>query len=360
MSIDCKESIHGPAADAPEDNGVALLTIDQIRTACERSEPVVLGDPVSARVNLPFKETFYPLGFPLEVETNSEEILIAMVESWQGFMKLFDTPPFRLRVCVQDSSSSDCPPRPIHRVQQHFASGVADSENFSITDFSQGFSSVWLTRAAVANQDYCRYFFLESAALSMICTSYTTPIHAACVDLEGCGVLLCGDSGAGKSTLSYACAQAGWTYITDDASYLVNSRQDRLVVGNSNQARFRPAAQEFFQELSGRPVTKRGDVGKPSIELKTSSLRNIATSYISRVNHVVFLNRREVKRQVLEPFPTEVARYFMLQRLYGLPDTMKVQSAMIDRVLWAGALELRYSSLDWAIERLGRLAVEGE
>jgi len=50
----------------------------------------------------------------------------------------------------------------------------------------------------------------------------------------------------------------------------------------------------------------------------------------------------------------------MLQRLYGLPETLKVQTAMIDRVLAAGALELRYSSLEWAIERLGRLAVEGE
>jgi hypothetical protein len=74
----------------------------------------------------------------------------------------------------------------------------------------------------------------------------------------------------------------------------------------------------------------------------------------------VFLNRRDVKRQELAPFSSEVARYFMLQILYGLPDTIKVQSAMIDRVLGAGALELRYSSLDWAIERLGRLAVEGE
>ncbi len=314
---------------------------------------------MSARIDLPFKETFYPLGFPLEIETNSEEMLIAMAESWHGFMKLFNTPPFRLRVCVLDGHSSACPPRPIHRIQQHIASSVADSDNFSITDLAQGFSSVWLTSAAAAQRDYCRYFFLEAAALSMICTSYTTPIHAACVDLEGCGVLLCGDSGAGKSTLAYACAQAGWTYITDDASYLVNSRQDRLVVGNSNQARFRPAAQKFFQELSGMPITKRADAGKPSIELKTSSLRSIATSHISRVNYVVFLNRYEVKRQELSPFPTEVARYFMLQRLYGLPDTIKVQSAMIDRVLGPGALELRYSSLDWAIERLGRLAVEG-
>lgn len=337
-----------------------MLTIEEIRAACERSEPIVLGDPMCARIDLPYNETFYPLGFPLEVETNSEEILTAVAESWHGFVKLFDTPPFRFRVLVHEGHSRECPPRPTPRSQLHMASNIADSENFAISDFAQGFSTLWLSKAAVAHRSYLRYFFLESTTLLQICTSYTTPIHAACVDMEGCGVLLCGDSGAGKSTLSYACAQAGWTYVTDDASYLVNSRQDRLVVGNCNQARFRPASQRFFPELTGRQVTQRGDIGKPSIELCTSSIRDITTSNISRVNYVVFLNRQDVKRQELVPFPVQVARSSMLQRLFSLPETLRIQSSMIDRLLSSGALELRYTDLDWAIERLGRLAVEGK
>jgi hypothetical protein len=337
-----------------------MLTIEDIRTACERSEPIVLGDPMSARVELSFNQTFYPLGFPLEVETNSEEILTAVAESWHGFVKLFDTPPFRFRVFVHESSSSDCPPRPTPRIQEHLASSIADRDNFSISDFAQGISTIWLSTAALAHRSYLRYFFLESAALLQISASYTTPIHAACVDLEGCGVLLCGDSGAGKSTLSYACAQAGWTYVTDDASYLLNSRQDRLVVGNCNQARFRPTAQQFFPELTDREITRRGEVGKPSIELRTTSMRHIATSHLSRVNYVVFLNRREVKRQELIPFPVKVARHSMLQRLFSLPETMRTQRSMIDRLLSSGALELRYNDLGWAVGRLGRLAVEGK
>lgn len=337
-----------------------MLSIDEIRTSCERSEPIILGDPSFARIELPLRQTFYPLGFPLEVETNSEDVLTAVAETWRGFMKLFDTPPFRFRIIVHEGTSSQCPPRPAHRIQEHLASNVADGENFAFSDFAQGVSFMWLSEAAMANRTYLRYFFLESAALLQISASYTTPIHAACVDMEGCGVLLCGDSGAGKSTLSYACAQAGWTYVTDDGSYLVNSRQDRLVVGNSNLARFRPASQQFFPELINKEVVKRGETGKPSIELSTSSLQHITTSHLSRVNYVVFLNRREVKRQELIPFPVQVARYSMLQRLFSLPETKRTQSSMIDRLLSSGALELRYNDLDWAVERLGRLAVEGK
>ena len=336
-----------------------MLTIEEIRIACERSEPIVLGGPLSSQGDLPFREMFYPLGFPLEVETNSEEVLNATAESWRGFVKLFDTPPFKFRIVVHEGRSLECPPKPTSRIQQHLSSFIADDENFAISDFAQGFSTIWLSKAAVAHRGYLRYFFLEGAMLLQICTSYTTPIHAACVDLEGCGVLLCGDSGAGKSTLSYACAQAGWTYITDDASYLVNSRQDRLVVGNCNQARFRPPSQEFFPELAGLEITQRGDQGKPSIELCTSARRDITTSHLARVNYVVFLNRSQVKRQELIPFPTKVARFSMLQRLFSMPETLRIQRSMIDSLLSSGALELRYSDLDWAVERLGRLAVEG-
>jgi hypothetical protein len=336
-----------------------MLTIEQIKSACARKEQVVLGDPVLVRFELPLRDTFYPLGFPVEIQTNSEDVLTAAAASWHGFVKLFDTPPVRLRVGVRASKSSECPPMPICKCQEHLYSNVANAENFALADLSNGFSTIWLTEAAVEHRNYLRYFFLESAALTLLASSHTTAIHAACVERAGSGILLCGDSGAGKSSLAYACARAGWTYITDDGCYMVNGRDDRLVVGNCFQARFRPSASELFGELKGRPVAQRMQSGKPSIELKTTALQNIATSSTSHVNHVVFLNRRSGGRQELAPFPTEVAKYFMLQQLVSPAPALKIQTAMIDSLLSAGALELRYSDLNWAIDRLARLAEEG-
>ena len=335
------------------------MTIDEIRTACSRSEPVELGDPILAQFKMPLRETFYPLGFPLQIETNSEEVLMSAAASWQGFVKLFDTPPIRVRVGVTSGRSSECPPAPISRAQQHLIANVADAENFSLADLSQGFVTIWLTDAAVANRGYIRYFFLESTAMTILATSYATAIHAACVERKGCGILLCGDSGAGKSSLSYACARAGWTYITDDATYLVNNRNDRLVVGNCNQARFRPSALELFSELSGKEILRRAQVGKPSIELNTQPIRDISVSFTSHINYVVYLNRKNVKRQELVEFPADVARYSMQQVLFSMPATRKVQIAMIDHLLDGGAFELRYNDFNWAIERLAQLAERG-
>jgi hypothetical protein len=49
----------------------------------------------------------------------------------------------------------------------------------------------------------------------------------------------------------------------------------------------------------------------------------------------------------------------MRQTLYGLPETQAAQYAMIERLLELDVLELRYTDLDWAIERLQKLVREG-
>jgi hypothetical protein len=335
-----------------------MLSIEQIEAACLQSTPVVLGDPVSSRLPLPLRATFYPLGFPLEITTNSEEVIDAATQTWAAFSKMFDTQPIQLRIGVSRGRSSQRPDIPSCRAQHNLLSHIAARDNFAVSDLSQGFCFMSLTESAVRDREYLRFYFLEAMALCQISARYATPIHAACVELDGRGVLLCGDSGAGKSTLSYACAQAGWTYVTDDASFVVNDRDDRLIVGNCNQARFRPSAAEFFPELDGREVTQRGEAGKPTIELSTPPFDKTARSHTSHVEHVVFLNRREATRPLLLPFSRKVARYYMQQPLIRTPDGCEVQDAAIDSLLKAQVLELRYRDLNWAIERLGSLIRE--
>jgi len=337
-----------------------MLSIEEIESAWRRSEPVVLADPVSRRAPLPFQATFYPMGFPVEVTTNSRQVLDGAVRSWASFKRMFDTQPVQMRVAVTRGGSTECPAVPVCRGQHNLLAHIADSENFAMCDLAQGFCFLSLTQAAVEHEEYLRFYFLEATALCQIATRYVTPIHAACVALNGSGILLCGDSGAGKSTLAYACARAGWTYITDDASYLINHRDDLTVVGNCSRARFRPSAAEIFPELQGGEVTQRGETGKPSIELSTPAFRNIVRSHTSKVDYVVFLNRRDVEHPVLGPFSKEIARYFMQQPLFSMPEMMTTQDGMIDRLLSAPVLELRYTDLNWAIGRLSRLVREGE
>ena len=78
----------------------------------------------------------------------------------------------------------------------------------------------------------------------------------------------------------------------------------------------------------------------------------------AKIDFIVFLNRSSGAPQ-LQPYRTEVARYFMRQALYGSPESLAVQYEAIEHLLKAEVYELRYTDLDWAVHRLQTLIQEG-
>jgi hypothetical protein len=236
---------------------------------------------------------------------------------------------------------------------------IADPHNSSVTDLERATTTVILSQGTVRHRSYLDYFFLGSAPLCHIATRFTTPVHAGCVVQNGRGVLLCGESGAGKSTLSYACARAGWTYVTDDVSYLLNGGTERLVTGNCHQVRFRPSASELFLEVRGRQITPRA-AGKPSIELRTATIMGMTCAPTAQADFMVFLNRRAPGPPELVPLSKDVARHYLRGVLFGSAGSLAPQYAAIERLLTVKIFELRYSDLDWAVQRLETLTREGQ
>jgi hypothetical protein len=331
-----------------------MPTVDKLETAGIKARKMRAFDPYLYRAEMPLTAVYYPLGFPLELSTNSGDVLEAAEESWGSFTQQFSTPAFQLKVGVLDGAATECPATPTFRAQRNLIVGAAGHDNFWVSDVVQGFSFAWLTRAVVSHRSYLRYHFLEATALSHIANRHTAPIHAACVELDGRGVLLCGESGAGKSSLSFACARAGWTYITDDASYLLNGRSDRQVVGNCNLVRLRPSATVLFAGMADEPLTQR-EGGKPSIELVTSAVPGIKRSVLSSVDHIVFLNRRDANIQELTRVSKNEARRYMHQNLHGMEELRMSQIASVESLLNAEMHEIRYRDLNSAVDRLTRL-----
>ena len=197
-----------------------ILTQEVTRT----TEEVGLADadPVLSNTALPLRALYFPLGFPLEIATNSQAVLAAAAQSWGLCRPRFSCPPLTLRLGVigDRSDSLDIPPVPVCRIQKNLISTIADAHNFVITDLAAGFSFGSVTPQAAESALYLRYHFLEAATLCMVAALRAAPLHAACVIPSGRGMLLCGDSGAGKSTLAFAGARSGWTLVCDDSSYL--------------------------------------------------------------------------------------------------------------------------------------------
>ncbi|HZY63805.1 MAG TPA: aldolase [Edaphobacter sp.] len=333
------------------------MTIQEIERTCDQAQPLEFSRHELQTEELLLQKTFFPFGFPVEVKTNSENVLGILEEVWGYFTPQYETKPVCSEIHVVEAGDDECPVAPLYRIMPPYLMSVADGNNYSIVDFERGTASVSISDAALRRKAYASYFLL-SAPVSCIATRYATPVHAACVALDGHGVLLCGDSGAGKSTLSYACARKGWTYVSDDASFLVNGESSRMVAGNCHQVRFRPEAVQFFPEIEGLELTPRA-AGKPSVEMLTNRMPNLICEQTAKIDYIVFLNRRGNSEPQLMPYRKDVARYFMRQVLFGLPETMAVQYQAIEKLLTAEVLELRYRNLDWAIERLRVLVQEG-
>jgi hypothetical protein len=304
---------------------------------------------------LTWRETIYPLGFPTILRTNSEAILQMSRKLWSVYANRFETEPIRVDVHLIESDSVVCPPTPTYRIAPPLLISMADGDNYSVAELESGFTKVVVSTAALRHPSYLEYFFLTAAPMSHIATRFVTPVHAGCVSLDGRGVLLCGESGAGKSSLSYACARAGWTYTTDDASYMRNETGDtqtfRTVTGNCHQIRFRPTASELFAEIGGREITPRA-AGKPSIEIPTSELPSLACSPTAEIDALIFLNRNSVGDPRLSNYSKSDARAFLRSSLYGPPRSRALQHESIERLLTAEVYELHYRDLDWAVGRL--------
>lgn len=305
---------------------------------------------------LTLNRTYYPMGFPVEVRTNEAEIFSLLSHMWGRFEPFcpVQRTPLRFDVhVVEGEGGAECPPAPVHRLIRPLLMAVADGDNYSTVDLTTLRSQACLSRSTLRYPLYAEWFLL-SAPLSCISTRLATPVHGACISRAGYGVLLCGESGAGKSTLAYACARAGWTFTSDDATFIPHPENGRRVIGNCHQVRLRPSAVELFPEIAGREVTPRA-AGKPSIEIATDELPGVCTTFSTVVRRIVFLDRRPGVKPLIDSLPTPVARRFFRGVLFGLPETLAVQYEVLEHLLKVPVHRLRYERLEDAIALLGQL-----
>ncbi len=321
-------------------------------------DPLTQSDPLGYARPLPLKARYYPMGFPVDLATDSEEIVAIAECLWGRYPATSHPSAATLRIAVDDHDAApgtNVPPVPyMPRGQNHLVSMIQGPDNFAIVDLAASFSFACLTRDVVRDNSYVRYHFLEPAVYLMISAAYLSPIHASCVALNGHAVVLCGHSGAGKTSLAYACARSGWTYLSDDATYILRGRAERAVAGRPFRIRFRESARRLFPELN-RFMPERRPNGKLDIEVDTSAL-GLSVALESAVSHVVFLNRQEGSRATVEPFPHACA----LDRLqnvicYGHERVRQEQHHALTDFLRLPIVELKYGDLAGAENALREL-----
>ncbi len=323
------------------------------------SSPVDAGglqdDPLLRKMELPLRAVFYPLGFEIEISTNSQAVLDAARESWKNLSQRHSSPMLRIGIAISPGASGDCPPSPVVRAHRQLLTIVSNAENQAVCDLGRGYAYAWLTHDILLHRAYLRRHYIEAIAHFLISNSYATAIRAACVSRHGRGILLCGESGSGKSTLAYACARAGFAYTSDDSCYLIRASGRPRVAGNSRQIRFRPSAADLFPELRSRMATAHAE-GKPSIDIPTADLPGFVTEGEVPVDSIIFLNRQTTAGVDLTPVTRTVATRRFHESLFPEDEVQPLRAGALQRLAMTEVFELRYRDLQQAVDRLERFA----
>lgn len=311
-------------------------------------------DPVLSKVPFQHRAVFYPMGFPLEVETNSPAVIEALRKSWQNFSPQFAEEPVRMSVGVTESKGQDPVTTPAIRSRMNLLSIVSDAGNFLTADFTSARIFGWLTSGLLENESFCRFHFLDVGVLTVLQQRHLAPIHGALVARNGQGVAFCGNSAAGKSTIAYACARAGWEYVADDATYLLQSAPHPYAIGNSHVIHFREGARDLFPELRGRVPYARPN-GKFGMEAHTCDLP-ITTASGATIEHIVFLKRQNSARPRLSRGDqTRVREWCSRFVEWGNEDTRLRQLEAYSRLHTCSIWDFEYSDISNAVPLLDEL-----
>src|SRR5208282_2567440 len=97
-----------------------------IETMIERS--ISAPDPLLYNVPLKIQQTFYPMGFPVKLHTNSEQIHQAALEAWGQDKLSFPEDAIQLRFAVDAGNESERPPARLPRAQGNLHSTIHSAD----------------------------------------------------------------------------------------------------------------------------------------------------------------------------------------------------------------------------------------
>ena len=300
------------------------------------SEPA--WDPLGTRIPLPLSATVFPLGYRLEIRTNAQAVIDAAIESWPGADLDHGKPPLKLAAIVaarsrarDQAAAEGFGNRLLTRAARYRAHGdvlvaAIDADNVVTSRLSVGELTLWVQADVVEQPPLFRKQLLEGVVYQTLCSLYLTPIHAACVSLNGRGVLICGPPGSGKSSLAYACAKAGFTFVSDDVTYLIRDETPN-VLGRCHWIRMKPGAQQLFDIKELAELDEEGVA-----ELRTDTELGFECSPAGVVAALVFLDPEAQASAPTKVSPANILSRLMIDLPADTPDASDSQIASLRQI----------------------------
>lgn len=197
------------------------------------------------RGNLPLSENLEIAGTHWIVATNSDAVLRGL-HRWKVASRRQKC--FALRVLVDERIPPAKGIPPLYRGMDHIVFASFGSGFFALDLMRKEITAVISSHTA-SDEQFWNRVMLPIAVGVMGCFIGVVPLHSACLEWNGVGVLIAGVSGAGKSTLAGALAKLGFSFLSDDWTYLLPEDARLIAYGLGVPLKLLPDAARFFDGL---------------------------------------------------------------------------------------------------------------
>ncbi|RDS81931.1 serine kinase [Dyella psychrodurans] len=224
-------------------------------------------DPFRERSRQPFSTRKQILGGSFLFESNSVALLHVVDQAYGGLPSHHlptSATSFRieLRLLPRNAPSTAEPPPVQMQSGAGILCGIMDACNYVVLMPEQHKALVVASEDMLQRPYHLRYELIEFAVFTLASRGVgLVPLHAACVGLDGRGVLLLGASGSGKSTLALHSLLRGLDFLAEDAVFV--QPENMLATGVANYLHMQADALRFVEDESARrwisesPVIRR-------------------------------------------------------------------------------------------------------
>lgn len=311
-------------------NPSALLTVDDATT-----------------VSLPLSGRFIVTGAIWEITTNCREILSNMEYLSQRVENESLEPDLTLSLSVDFAiTDRDLEFRPYFRALDHlFYASFGPGDSLLIDQ--RNCRVVGSMSAATARDlKYWERIILPCmAGITSACVGIT-PVHCACVAKDRFGLLIHGPSGSGKSTLALSLSINGFSYLSDDCTYISASGKHLQCWGTSALLKLMPDTAKYFPELT---ILTPGETlnGEFAYEIDPGAVFGVSKTPNCEPRWIIFLERCRDTNPVFRKVSRAEAADRLASDLEFLPPTISGQRdrqlTVVDRLAQCESWIFRHS-----------------
>jgi hypothetical protein len=276
-------------------------------------------------VPLPHQRRFFVAGAIWAVSTNAQEILDVMQEFFEAPSEEPSIPYLTVSFYV-DFGAPDRPrwSQPHFRALDHlYYATYGPGDSLLIDQNSRRAIGLFSLATARDSVYWKRVILPVLAGIASACLG-VSPLHCACLVKDELGLLLSGESGAGKSTLALSLSLNGFTYLSDDCTYISRSGPQVRGWGLPTPVKLLPDAVRYFSELrSLTPATSLN--GELSFEVDPVETFGVTRSLSCEPRWVVFVERTEEPGAVFERISSREAASRFASDLERLPPCISHQ-----------------------------------